>query len=233
MQIGAVGRHKAFKSTAECVRYTVRHEGLRGLTRGVGATIAREVPGNAVFFSIYEGARQLFPAPAKSENPAQDSLMQVVGQASSAILCGGLAGCAMWASVLPLDVPRPASRPPPPAPPRMSASWGTCASSMPKVGLAEHDVAANVVPVVEGARPVLPTLDCVETARWQARCWRSKGPVCGADTHTGEGLSGQRMPVAHLGALHAGGAAEGNPFLSRRVAFPDQRRETPFPFSEE
>ncbi len=32
---------------------------LRGLTRGLGATMAREVPGNALFFTAYEALRRV------------------------------------------------------------------------------------------------------------------------------------------------------------------------------
>ena len=33
---------------------TVQQEGVFGLTRGLGGTIARETPGNALFFTVYE-----------------------------------------------------------------------------------------------------------------------------------------------------------------------------------
>lgn len=38
----------------QCVQHLLKTEGLRGLTRGIGATIAREAPGNAIFFTVYE-----------------------------------------------------------------------------------------------------------------------------------------------------------------------------------
>ena len=47
---GKGARFKGYSSTAACVRHLVRTEGLRGLTRGVGATMLRETPGNAIFF---------------------------------------------------------------------------------------------------------------------------------------------------------------------------------------
>lgn len=52
-QLPGDGRGAAFKgysSTAACLRHLVRTEGLLGLTRGVGATMLRETPGNAIFF---------------------------------------------------------------------------------------------------------------------------------------------------------------------------------------
>ena len=47
---GKGARFKGYSSTAACVRHLVRTEGLLGLTRGVGATMLRETPGNAIFF---------------------------------------------------------------------------------------------------------------------------------------------------------------------------------------
>ena len=41
---------KGYSSTLACLRHLVRTEGLLGLTRGVGATMLRETPGNAIFF---------------------------------------------------------------------------------------------------------------------------------------------------------------------------------------
>ena len=47
---GKGARFKGYSSTAACVQHLVRTEGLLGLTRGVGATMLRETPGNAIFF---------------------------------------------------------------------------------------------------------------------------------------------------------------------------------------
>lgn len=51
MGIGA-----GYLSTRDCLRRTREREGWVGLTRGLGATIARETPGNAIFFTVYEVA---------------------------------------------------------------------------------------------------------------------------------------------------------------------------------
>ena len=50
-----------YKGPLEAIRDTVRREGLRGLTRGTVATMAREIPGNAIFFTTYEMAQMAFP----------------------------------------------------------------------------------------------------------------------------------------------------------------------------
>lgn len=43
-----------YRNPAHCLSLTIKEEGTRGLLRGLGATFAREVPGNALFFSVYE-----------------------------------------------------------------------------------------------------------------------------------------------------------------------------------
>jgi len=44
----------------QCVRNVLRTEGAAGVTRGLGATVAREMPGNAAFFGGYEWSRRVF-----------------------------------------------------------------------------------------------------------------------------------------------------------------------------
>lgn len=85
------------------MQHLLRTEGLRGLTRGMPATIAREAPGNAIFFTVYETLRRTFPGKAAPENP-NPSLWEVMKDSASAVGCGGLAGTIMWSCVLPLDV---------------------------------------------------------------------------------------------------------------------------------
>lgn len=43
-------------------RSILRTEGIRGLFRGLTATLARECPGNACFFGGYEFTRSIFMA---------------------------------------------------------------------------------------------------------------------------------------------------------------------------
>ncbi|KAJ9514808.1 hypothetical protein QJQ45_028470 [Haematococcus lacustris] len=99
-------------------------EGPRGLGRGLGATVMREVPGNALFFVVYEGLKRALhqpalttpgssdispewgPGPASSPGQQQQHSLwgSAVREAAAAVLCGGCAGSVMWAVVLPLDV---------------------------------------------------------------------------------------------------------------------------------
>lgn len=44
----------AYNTPWGCFQDLLRTEGLKGITRGIGATMARETPGNALFFVVYE-----------------------------------------------------------------------------------------------------------------------------------------------------------------------------------
>ncbi|KAG2425233.1 hypothetical protein HXX76_013818 [Chlamydomonas incerta] len=87
----------------QVLREAVASEGwVRGLTRGLGATMAREVPGNAVFFTSYEAARRFLGR--TSDAPGVTTGGVGLPEAITAVLCGGAAGTLMWALVLPIDV---------------------------------------------------------------------------------------------------------------------------------
>ena len=81
------------RNTAECLRLTVQGEGYKGLARGVTGTLAREIPGNAIFFTSYEALRKALP---RTESPVHECF--------SSILCGGTAGVLMWSTVFPIDL---------------------------------------------------------------------------------------------------------------------------------
>ncbi|MEW5296884.1 MAG: hypothetical protein WDW36_000131 [Sanguina aurantia] len=57
--------NSGYSSAMACLRHTIATEGLRGMTRGMGATLLREVPGNAVFFTVYESLRRAMARPSK------------------------------------------------------------------------------------------------------------------------------------------------------------------------
>ncbi len=103
---------------AVAVRRIWSADGPRGFTRGLGATLAREMPGNAIFFATYEGACAYTLAnslavqrPAQQHLTAHDcpacaALQRAApggGGGASTVLCGGLAGMTYWAVVLPID----------------------------------------------------------------------------------------------------------------------------------
>jgi hypothetical protein len=98
------GAKPPYSSGITCLQHLLRTEGLRGLTRGTGATMARETPGNALFFTVYELLRRVVPGRPQSAAASGDGFMAILGDAASSIVCGGLAGTVMWAAVLPIDV---------------------------------------------------------------------------------------------------------------------------------
>jgi solute carrier family 25 carnitine/acylcarnitine transporter 20/29 len=65
--------------------------GVRALTRGFGATLARDVPGSMAWFGAYE-----FVKSAVSADPKNPSV-------GNALLAGGCGGLAMWSFALPMD----------------------------------------------------------------------------------------------------------------------------------
>jgi hypothetical protein len=117
---------------AVAVRRIWSSDGPRGFTRGLGATLAREMPGNAIFFATYEGACAYTLANSLAVHSTTASELACCAQhnstapqhltahdcsacaalqraapggggGASTVLCGGLAGMTYWAVVLPID----------------------------------------------------------------------------------------------------------------------------------
>lgn len=65
--------------------------GVRALTRGFSATLARDVPGSMAWFGAYEYVKS-----AVSKDPKNPAV-------SEALLAGGCGGLAMWSFALPMD----------------------------------------------------------------------------------------------------------------------------------
>ena len=72
------------------MRQLLAEEGWKGLMRGTTGTLAREVPGNAVFFTVYESLRQNLPG--RPPHEASIGVLGVLKDSASAIFCGGIAG---------------------------------------------------------------------------------------------------------------------------------------------
>ncbi len=122
MQLGAADAAHSYTGPVDCMRQVVRSEGLRGLFRGATGTLAREMPGNAVYFGSYKALRQILPGKKTQQennentnsndynvekqpgNGASTSLWNTVLDATSAITAGALSGMIMWTAVLPIDV---------------------------------------------------------------------------------------------------------------------------------
>jgi Mitochondrial carrier protein len=81
-----------YQNELECFQAIIKQEGIRGfLLRGLGPTLAREVPSFAIYFVVYA----LF---------LQSSVGQSIGTTLAPLLGGALAGCTSWLPVYPIDV---------------------------------------------------------------------------------------------------------------------------------
>ena len=113
-----------FRRARDAVADVVTKHGIFGMTRGVAATLAREVPGNALFFTVYEAAQMAFPRRVahprqtdaattgadqnqnqnQKQNQKQNQRAYATQEAAASVVCGGVAGSAFWLAVLPIDL---------------------------------------------------------------------------------------------------------------------------------
>ena len=117
MQLGSHDVAHRYSGPIDCGRQLIKSEGVRGVMRGLGATLAREVPGNAIYFGVYKYLRRNGNGKSSSSssssseenddgdgNDSSTSFWQIMQNAASAVCCGAVAGMAMWTAVLPIDV---------------------------------------------------------------------------------------------------------------------------------
>jgi solute carrier family 25 carnitine/acylcarnitine transporter 20/29 len=82
---------------------------VREVFRGTGLTVLRDVPGNAVYFAVYESARRQLLARLSSSTSSTSPCSDRPGTpgrlqaAAAAALAGGTAGVANWCLCLPVD----------------------------------------------------------------------------------------------------------------------------------
>ena len=82
---------KKYANELECLRAVLETEGWAGLfSRGLGPTLAREIPSYAINFLVYGLL-------------VQTGLAQSLGGAAP-LACGALSGAACWIPVYPIDV---------------------------------------------------------------------------------------------------------------------------------
>jgi len=92
---GAATMAVKYGGPVDVARQVLRSEGgIRGLFKGMVPTMAREVPGNAALFGVYEALKQLLAGGTDTSGLDRGSLL----------LAGGLAGGAYWLAVYPTDV---------------------------------------------------------------------------------------------------------------------------------
>ncbi|GAB2232001.1 hypothetical protein Droror1_Dr00011021 [Drosera rotundifolia] len=78
----------------DVARHVLAEAGVKGLFKGLVPTFAREVPGNAVMFGVYEGLKKFLAGDKEPSELGRGSL----------IVAGGLAGASFWLGVYPADV---------------------------------------------------------------------------------------------------------------------------------
>ncbi|XP_074270068.1 mitochondrial carnitine/acylcarnitine carrier-like protein [Silene latifolia] len=78
----------------DVAKHVLSEAGAKGLLKGLGPTLAREVPGNAAMFGVYELVKQYLAGGQDTSSLGRGSL----------ILAGGLAGASFWGAVYPTDV---------------------------------------------------------------------------------------------------------------------------------
>lgn len=75
-----------YRGAGDCAAQLYRQAGIRGLYKGTTLTLMRDVPGNMVYFGVYELAKRALG-----------------NGAPAALLAGALAGVSFWPVVLPMD----------------------------------------------------------------------------------------------------------------------------------
>ncbi|XP_019161945.1 PREDICTED: mitochondrial carnitine/acylcarnitine carrier-like protein [Ipomoea nil] len=92
---GAAVAAVKYSGPMDVARQVLRSEGgTRGLFKGLVPTMAREIPGNAAMFGVYEAIKQYLAGGQDTSGLGRGSL----------IIAGGLAGASFWISVYPTDV---------------------------------------------------------------------------------------------------------------------------------
>ncbi|KAK2749384.1 carnitine transporter [Myotisia sp. PD_48] len=93
----APGEKPKYSGGVDVVRQLYKEGGVRSVFRGSAITLARDGPGSAAYFAVYEYVkRSLTPKDANGNVTGELSLPAVV-------TAGGAAGVAMWIPVFPVD----------------------------------------------------------------------------------------------------------------------------------
>lgn len=93
----APGEKPKYSGGIDVVRQLYKEGGIRSVFRGSAMTLARDGPGSAAYFAVYEYVkRSLSPKDAEGNATGELSLPAVM-------TAGGAAGVAMWIPVFPVD----------------------------------------------------------------------------------------------------------------------------------
>lgn len=112
---GTAASSTHFTGPFDCIRKSVRAEGLKVLFRGHSGTLLREIPGTAGFFGAYEfSIRALSTTDVTKETPSPFSI--VVG--------GAMGGMAYWLAFYPADTVKSAMQVQTTGPHSKQGFWG-------------------------------------------------------------------------------------------------------------
>ncbi|RMZ88273.1 hypothetical protein DV736_g4500, partial [Chaetothyriales sp. CBS 134916] len=91
------GEQPKYKNGLDVVGQLYKEGGIRSVFRGSAMTLARDGPGSAAYFAVYESVKRwLSPKDADGKSTGELSLGAVM-------TAGGAAGIAMWIPVFPVD----------------------------------------------------------------------------------------------------------------------------------
>ncbi|OMH84190.1 Mitochondrial basic amino acids transporter [Zancudomyces culisetae] len=88
-----------YKGVFDCGVRIFKENGIKGLYRGLGVTIIREIPSYTAYFGCYEGLKNLF-IQLRPEGPAKDK----PSTAFEMFVAGGISGIAAWIFAYPQDI---------------------------------------------------------------------------------------------------------------------------------
>jgi len=95
----AGGEIDRFRGPLDAVRKILYENNIKGLFRGMSATIYREVPGYGAQFYLYEKLKRQFSAWTTKRNGGEEAPLG----AAPLIMAGGLAGIFGWVVSYPMD----------------------------------------------------------------------------------------------------------------------------------
>jgi solute carrier family 25 carnitine/acylcarnitine transporter 20/29 len=85
-----------YSGFGDCVQQVYRAGGFRSVFRGTGMTVIRDVPGNAIYFTVYEFWRRRLCEWQGTQHPTMGTGMT--------LFAGGMAGIGNWLFACPFDV---------------------------------------------------------------------------------------------------------------------------------
>ncbi|EMR09390.1 hypothetical protein PNEG_02336 [Pneumocystis murina B123] len=91
LQIQGQNEKNKFNGICHVLKHLYKTDGIKSVFRGGYMTLARDAPGSAVYFGVYETTKRYM-----MEDNSELSL-------GTTIIAGGLAGIAMWSAIFPID----------------------------------------------------------------------------------------------------------------------------------